>query len=183
MSTVLSTDELREKIAHELSINPTQFTSVLARRYGVSEAEILRAHPAELVTELDASRSEEIIRAFERLGRVMVLVSNEGAILEANGNFGGFSKEMGFLNIITDTLDVHVRPEKLASAFAYVKKPHMGSNITHSIQFFSERGEACLKVFVLDYVAKQEEGRDYAQQVKTWEEIRDEFRLQPALVP
>jgi putative heme utilization carrier protein HutX len=177
MTTLQANEQdLREQIALELERNPGQFTGGLARRYGVTEAEVLRAHPEALCTELDPERIEALIHSLEKLETVMVLCSNEGAILEANGKFGGFSSTMGFINVLTDTLDMHITAANIKAAFALIKKPHVGGEVSHSIQFFSERGTVCFKVFVLDYLDSKV-GEDHTAKVATWKALRDEFRL------
>lgn len=175
-TTTVDQPSVREQLAQDIARNPGQFTGVLARRYNVTEAEILRAHPAELCTELDPARCVDIIHALERLGTTMVICSNEGAILECEGRFGGYSTTMGFLNVLTDTLDMHLTPGAYKAAFALIKQPHTGGSNSYSIQFYGERGTALFKVFVLETLAKKT-GEDHAAQIAAWESIRTEFAL------
>ena len=128
--------------------NPRKMTLQLARDLGVPEVDVIRALPGDRVTELDPARWETLIRGFEPLGPVRVLVSNGAATIEVDGQFGGFSTTGEFFNVQTDTLDMHLRWRELAAAFAILKPGHMDGQMTHSIQFFDRTGSAAFKVFL-----------------------------------
>src|SRR5262249_34380730 len=84
-------DERRERIQAAVRRDPNRMTLQLARDLGVPEAEVVRALLDGRSVELDLGRWEELIRSFEALGQVHVIVSNGAATLEAVGRFGGFS--------------------------------------------------------------------------------------------
>src|SRR5438093_10097996 len=104
-----------ETIRVAVQKNPRRMTLQLARDLGVPEVEVIRAFPPHRVTELDVSRWEELIRSFEELGTVRVIVSNGCATAELEGQFGGFSKTGPFFNVQTPTLDMHIRWEALGA--------------------------------------------------------------------
>ena len=112
------------------------------------EVEVIRALQGDLAHELDASRWEQIIRAFEALGNVHVIVSNGAVTLEAFGQFGKFSLTDGFLNVQTKSLDMHIRTWELASVFAFRKPSHTDGREALSFQFFDRRGDCAFKVFL-----------------------------------
>src|SRR5689334_22207286 len=103
----MQTDAAR-RVREALARQPGAMTMQLARELGVPEAEVVRALPDGRAVELDAGRWEEIIRAFEVLGQVHVIVSNGATTIEAVGQFGGFSTWGEFFNVQTPTLDMHV---------------------------------------------------------------------------
>jgi putative heme iron utilization protein len=126
----------------------SQMTLMLAHQLRIPEVDILRALEGDTACELDASRWEEIIRAFEALGDVTVIVSNGAATLEVFGRFGKFNNAQGFLNIRTDSLDMHIRGWELGSVFAFRKPSHLTKHETLSFQFFDRHGNAAFKVFL-----------------------------------
>jgi putative heme iron utilization protein len=126
----------------------SQMTMMLAHQLRVQEADILRALEGDTVHDLDFSRWEEIIRAFEPLGEVTVIVSNGAATIEVFGQFGKFNNAQGFLNVRTDSLDMHIRGWELASVFAFRKPSHLDKHESLSFQFFDKRGNAAFKVFL-----------------------------------
>ena len=137
-------DQLREAVRR----NPRAMTSQLAREFGVPEVEVVRAIPDGRAVELDVSRWEGLLRGFEALGPVWVLVSSGAATVEVAGRFGGFSTAGEYFNVQTDSLDLHVRWPELGAVFAVVKPAHTGGAATHSVQFFDRSGAAALKVFL-----------------------------------
>ena len=96
-------------------------TLQLARQLGVPEVEVIRAMPDGRAVELDVGRWEELLRSFEELGKVHVIVSNGCVTSEATGQFGGFSTWGEFFNVQSESLDMHIRWERLAAVFAVVK--------------------------------------------------------------
>ena len=127
---------------------PRKMTLQLARDLGVPEVEVIRAFPPDRVMELDIARWEDLLQSFEAFGSVRVLVSNGASTIEVDGQFGGFSTAGEFFNVQTDTLDMHIRWEQLAAAFAVEKLGHMDGMATRSFQFFDQTGAAAFKVFL-----------------------------------
>jgi putative heme utilization carrier protein HutX len=125
-----------------------QMVLLLARQLGVPEVEVVRAMPEEIVTELDFGQWEEVIRSFEALGEVHVIVSNGATTLECVGEFGKFSNAQGFFNVQTKSLDMHIRTGALASIFAVRKPSHTDGKEALSFQVFDKQGNAAFKVFL-----------------------------------
>jgi len=126
----------------------SQMTLMLAYQLRIPEVEIIRALEGDTAHELDFSRWEEIIRAFEPLGNVHVIVSNGATTIEVFGQFGKFTNTDGFLNVRTKSLDMHIRSWELASVFAFRKPSHLDGHESLSFQFFDKRGNAAFKVFL-----------------------------------
>jgi putative hemin transport protein len=139
--------EGNERLREAVKRHPRKMTLQLAREYGVPEVEVIRAFPSDRAVELDSARWEDLIRSFEALGPVRVLVSSGAATLEVVGQFGGFSTTGEFFNVQSDSLDLHIRWRELAAAFAVEKPSHMDGRATYSVQFFDRGGAAALKVF------------------------------------
>lgn len=140
--------EMSERIRAAVEKNPRKMTLQLARDLGVPEVEVIRAFSVDRVVELDIARWEELVRSFEALGSVRVLVSNGAATIEVDGQFGGFSTTGEFFNVQTDTLDMHIRWRQLVAVFAVEKPGHMDGTATRSFQFFDQTGAAAFKVFL-----------------------------------
>src|SRR5947209_5350972 len=134
-STSVLSPEQAEAVRAAVRQNPGKMTLQHADELGVPEVEILRALPEGWVVELDGGRWEELVRSFEGLGRLHVIVSNGAATLEAVGEFGGFSSWGDFFNVQSDSLDMHLRRRQMGSAFAVEKPSHMNGVATLSFQF------------------------------------------------
>ncbi len=162
---------LRDRVAAALAANPNAMTLQLARDLGVPEAEVIRALPDGRAVELDIGRWEDLIRAFEPLGAVHVIVSNATVTLEATGQFGNFSTWGDFFNVQTK-LDMHVRWRRLGAAFAVEKPGHLDGVPTLSVQFYDADGHSAFKVF-LTFGGKPPSPERRAQ----FDALRERFRL------
>src|SRR5437764_4304059 len=140
--------QMSDRIRAAVEKSPQKMTLQLARDLGVPEVEVIRAFPAGRATELDPARWQELLRGFEVLGPVRVLVSSGAATVEVDGRFGGFSTAGEFFNLQADSLDLHVRWRQLAAVFAVEKPGHMDGTATRSFQFFDQAGAAAFKVFL-----------------------------------
>lgn len=176
MSTAVSapakSEVTREAIAAKIAENSSRMTIQIARELGVPEVRVIEAMPADQVTELDASRWEELIRSFESLENVHVIATNGAVTLECFGQFGNFSTWGEYFNVQTKSLDMHIRYSQLARIFAVTKPSHMDGVPTVSFQFYDPTGASAFKVF-LTFGGKSPSPERLSQ----FESIRDRFRL------
>ena len=169
MTTTIS-DELAKRIDEHLAKNPRAMTLELARSLEVPESEIVRRLPEGRSTALDVSRFEEIMQASSKLERVFVIVSNASATMESTGQLGGFSRSGAYFNVQSDSIDMHIRTDKLSAAFAVQKPSHMDGVSTLSVQFFDDVGASSFKVF---FSFGSKAPTEQIQQV--WTSIRRDF--------
>ena len=148
LSPEMTANERNQAIREAYNQDRSQMTLMLAHQLHVPEVDILRALEGDTARELDFARWEEIIRAFEALGDVTVIVSNGSTTIESFGQFGGFSNAQGFLNVRSKSLDMHIRGWELASVFAFRKPSHLDKHESLSFQFFDKRGNSAFKVFL-----------------------------------
>ena len=148
LSPDLTDEERLTAIREAYNENRSQMTLMLAHQLRIPEVDILRALEGDPAHELDFSRWEELIRAFEALGEVTVIVSNGATTLETFGQFGSFSNAQGFLNVRSKSLDMHIRSWELASVFAFRKPSHFDKHESLSFQFFDKCGNSAFKVFL-----------------------------------
>ena len=148
LRTGMTESERAQVIRSAFNSNRSQMTLMLAHQLKINEMEIIRALEGDIARELDFSRWEEIIRAFEPLGNLYVIVSNGATTIEVFGQFGKFTNTDGFLNVRTQSLDMHIRSWELASVFAFRKPSHLDGHESLSFQFFDRRGNAAFKAFL-----------------------------------
>ena len=148
LSPDLTQGKRLEAIRESYKADRSQMTLMLAHKLRIPEREIIQALQGDTALELDFSRWEELIRAFEPLGDVTVILSNGAATIEVFGQFGKFTNVDGFLNVRTKSLDMHIRGWELASVFAFRKPNHLDKHESLSFQFFDKRGNAAFKVFL-----------------------------------
>ncbi len=147
MSTTANPD-LRERVRAAVEKNPRAMTPMIAQQLGVSECDVIRNLPDNRAVELDRPRFQQLIESFATLGKVHVIVNNGSVVLESFGEFGGFSLTGPFLNVQTESLDMHITHARLAAGFAVLKPGHMDGFETLSFQFFAPEGTSAFKVFL-----------------------------------
>ncbi len=163
-------DALAKRIDEHLAKNPRAMTLELARSLEVPESEIVRRLPEGRSTTLDVARFQDIMQAASQLERVHVIVSNASATMESTGQLGGFSRSGAYFNVQSDTIDMHIRTDKLSAAFAVQKPSHMDGVSTLSVQFFDDIGASSFKIFFsFGSTAPAPEV------VEVWESIRRDF--------
>lgn len=166
----MTTTERMQTIREAFNSDRSQMTLMLAHKLSIPEVEIVRSLEGDIAHELDFVRWEEIIRAFEALGNMHVIVSNGATTIEAFGQFGNFTNTDGFLNVRTKSLDMHIRSWELASVFAFRKPSHLDRHESLSFQFFDRRGNAAFKVF-LNFGGKDPD----SQLIRTYRELTEKF--------
>ena len=172
-SSELPQEERFRSIRDAYNIDRSQMTLMLAHKLSVPEVEIMQALTGDTAHELDFSRWQELICAFESLGNVHVIVSNGAATVEVYGQFGKFTNSDGFLNVRTKSLDMHIRSWELASVYAFCKPSHLDGHESLSFQFFDRRGNAAFKVF-LNFGGKEPS----AELRETYRAMIEQFRIQ-----
>lgn len=175
MSTTVAADRdtssMAPRIREKLKADSRAMTIQIARELAVPEVEVIRAMSPDQVTELEGSRWQELVRAFEGLGALHVVASNAATTLECIGEFGNFSTWHGYLNVQTKTIDMHIRQEAVVAAYAVIKPSHMDGTDTLSFQFFDHAGHAAFKVF-LTFGGKNVPG----EKRETFDRLRTQFK-------
>ena len=97
LSPNLPADERLIAIREAYNADRSQMTLMLAYKLRVPEVEVIRALEGDTAHELDFSRWEELIRAFEALGKVTVILSNGAATVEVFGQIWKIHKQRWLL--------------------------------------------------------------------------------------
>ena len=90
---------------------------MIAKKAGVSEGEVFEALEGKTAWALDPARFPGIMDQLTHWGQVMVMVKNPYAVMESFGVLGGYSNEGEYFNIKTDEIDMHIKPEGIASVY------------------------------------------------------------------
>jgi len=139
----------------------------IAREYGVSSFEVVRALPAEHRGIVPGARFEEIMRALTSWGEVLFIVHTPDIVLECAGKVPPGSFGRGYYNMHGDSpIGGHLKAEN-CTHIAFVSRPFMGRP-SRSLQFFNGAGEAMFKVFV----RRDAERNLLADQVQRFDELR-----------
>src|SRR5262245_51020232 len=157
----------RAPLAERLRQSADGILEQVAREYGVSTFEVVRALPAEHRTVVAGSRFEEVLRALTDWGEVLFIVHTPDIVLECAGKVPPGSFARGYFNLHGDSpIGGHLRADNCAH-IAFESRPFMGRP-SCSLQFFNGAGEAMFKVFV-----RRDSDRNLiADQVELFEALR-----------
>lgn len=138
-------DEIRAYFRED----PSRMTMMAARKFGVPERDVVEALVGQLpVRKLRDGCFRELMDELPKLGLMRVFVRSRAAVIESVGTFGGYSETGPFFNVQTDTLDMHIFPDQIASIYSIEKTGHDSTFATHSFQFFDPEGHAGFKAFL-----------------------------------
>ncbi|GAC1471653.1 MAG: hypothetical protein NVSMB9_18040 [Isosphaeraceae bacterium] len=142
-------DNLSETIRAYFRPDRSRMTMMAARKFGVPERTVVEALVGHWpIIRLRDGVFRELVEALGDLGLLRVFVRSRAAVIESVGTFGGFSESGPFFNVQTDTIDMHILHEEIASIYSVEKVGHDSSFVTHSFQFFDRSGDAAFKAFL-----------------------------------
>lgn len=119
----------------------------IARDYGVSTFEVVRALPPEHRAIVPGKAFEVVLADVSGWGEVLFIVHTPDIVLECAGTIPPGSFARGYFNLHGDSpIGGHIKAENCRH-IAFVSRPFMGRP-SRSLQFFNEAGEAMFKIFV-----------------------------------
>jgi putative heme utilization carrier protein HutX len=158
----------RPPLAERLAQSADGVLEQIAREYGVSTFEVVRALPADHRSIVGGARFEEIMQALTQWGEVLFIVHTPDIVLECAGPVPPGSFARGYYNLHGDSpIGGHLKAEN-CTHIALVSRPFMGRP-SRSLQFFNGAGEAMFKVFV----RRDAQRNLLPDQVQRFDELRD----------
>jgi hypothetical protein len=168
MSSVAEIDAApRVPLSERLATNPDGILEEIARTYGVSTLDVVRALPEAHRALVSGERFEEVMTAVSAWGPILFIVHTPDIVLECEGPLPPGTFGRGYFNLHGESpLGGHIRAGRCAE-IAFVSRPFMGRT-SCSIQFFNTDGEAMFKIFV-----RRDAARNLiAEQVEAFEQLR-----------
>jgi putative heme utilization carrier protein HutX len=157
----------RPSLAERLAQSADGVLEQIAREYGVSTFEVVRALPGEHRAIVPGERFEEVMQALTGWGEVLLIVHTADIVLECAGTIPPGSFARGYYNLSGDSpIGGHLRGENCRH-IAFVSRPFMGRP-SRSLQFFNGAGKAMFKVFV----RRDKERNLLTDQVRRFDELR-----------
>jgi hypothetical protein len=139
--------EERPPLAERLAGSADGVLEQIAREYGVSTFDVVRALPPEHRAILPGSLIADIMGELTTWGEMLFIVHTADVVLECAGRIPPGSFARGYYNIHGDSpIGGHLKAENCAH-IAFVSRPFMG-RASRSLQFFNGTGEAMFKIFV-----------------------------------
>lgn len=160
----------RPPLAERLAKNADGIIEQIARDYGVSPVDVLRAMPDEHRVLVTGDQFEPIMAELTTWGPVLFIVHTADIVLECEGPVPPGQSGRGYFNLHGDSpIGGHIKAENCRNV-AFVSRPFMG-RLSCSIQFFNAAGEAMFKIFV-----RRDENRELiGEQVAKFEELKARY--------
>lgn len=134
---------LRERLAR----NADGIVEQIARDYGVTPLDVLRAMPEEHRVLVAGTEFEPIMREVSGWGAILFIVHTNDIVLECEGALPAGTFGRGYFNLHGDSpIGGHIRAQNCQTV-AFVSRPFMGRS-SCSVQFYNEAGESMFKIFV-----------------------------------
>src|SRR5262245_20513138 len=137
----------RPPLAERLKQSADGVLEQIAREYGVSTFDVVRALPEEHRAIVPGSKFENVLQALTEWGEVLFIVHTPDIGLECAGTIRPSSVAPCSFNWHGDSpIAGHVKAENCAH-IAFFSRPFMGRP-SRSLQFFTGAGDAMFKIFV-----------------------------------
>ncbi len=143
-----TTATLKQNIAELLAENPMLLPAELAGELNVSEGDIVRQLPEDMVTLLDGMDTEEVFTELRTWGELMMVLDIDGSIFEMVTPFPKGGYKFGYYNMSDrhTPLKGHLKMDAFGT-IALVSKPFHGVD-TRSVQFYSPSGRCVMKFYL-----------------------------------
>lgn len=159
----------RPSLAERAASSPGDLLEQIARDYGVSTLEVVRALPAEQATVVSGEAFADIMQEITSWGEILFLVHNADIVLECTGSLPPGSFAHGYFNIHGDSpIGGHIKADN-CTAIAFVVRGL--KRVGMSVQFYNAAGESMFKIFV----RRDDERELIPQQVAKFEALRARY--------
>lgn len=148
MSSALANEtDVVPSLAERLATNSDGILEDIARTYGVTTLDVVRALPETNCKLVSSDYLERIFEAVTGWGPILFIVHTADIVLECEGSLPPGTFGRGYFNLHGDSpIGGHIRASR-CKEIAFVSRPFMGRE-SRSIQFFNIDGDAMFKIFV-----------------------------------
>jgi putative heme utilization carrier protein HutX len=163
---------IAQRIQTLLEQDPSAHPSSIATQLAVSEWEVVRHLPADLMTQVPSDQAEALLADLAGWGPVTTIVESDGSIFEVKAPFPKGKNARGYYNLMgrDGELHGHLKLDNVAG-IALVSKLFMGKE-GHSFQFFGHSGRCIFKI----YLGRDEQRQLLPDQVERFMALRHQYQ-------
>ncbi len=163
---------IAQRIQTLLEQDPSAHPSSIATQLAVSEWEVVRHLPAELMTQVPSDQAEVLLAELAGWGPVTTIVESDGSIFEVKAPFPKGKTARGYYNLMgrDGEMHGHLRLDNVVG-IALVSKLFMGKE-GHSFQFFGHSGRCIFKI----YLGRDEQRQLLPDQVERFMALRHQYQ-------
>ena len=163
---------IAQRIQTLLEQDPSAHPSSIATQLAVSEWEVVRHLPADLMTQVPSDQAEALLADLAGWGPVTTIVESDGSIFEVKAPFPKGKTARGYYNLMgrDGEMHGHLRLDNVVG-IALVSKLFMGKE-GHSFQFFGHSGRCIFKI----YLGRDEQRQLLPDQVERFKALRHQYQ-------
>ncbi|GLR74332.1 heme utilization cystosolic carrier protein HutX [Aliivibrio sifiae] len=163
---------MNKKVIELLEQDPSLLPSDIAKQLELSECEVVKLLPEEMVTLVEGSKAQDILEGLVGFGDVTTIIHSFGSIFEVKAPFPKGKLAHGYYNLMgrNGELHGHLRLD-LITDIALVSKPFRGSE-SHYFGFFNQDGHSVFKI----YLGRDKKRQLIPEQVSSFIALKQEYK-------
>ncbi|CED71517.1 heme utilization cystosolic carrier protein HutX [Aliivibrio wodanis] len=163
---------MKKEVIELLEKDPSLLPSDIAKQLDLSESEVVKALPEEMVTVIDGSKAQEILEGLVGFGDVTTIVHSFGSIFEVKAPFPKGKLAHGYYNLMGRNGELHGHLKlDLITDIALVSKPFRGTE-SHYFGFFDKQGNSIFKI----YLGRDKKRQLIPAQVSAFNALKQEYK-------
>lgn len=163
---------MKKEVIELLEKDPSLLPSDIAKQLDLSESEVVKALPEEMVTVIDGSKAQEILEGLVGFGDVTTIVHSFGSIFEVKAPFPKGKLAHGYYNLMGRNGELHGHLKlDLITDIALVSKPFRGTE-SHYFGFFDKQGNSIFKI----YLGRDKKRQLIPAQVSAFNVLKQEYK-------
>nr|VVV04232.1 hypothetical protein AW0309160_01616 [Aliivibrio wodanis] len=163
---------MKKEVIELLEKDPSLLPSDIAKQLDLSESEVVKALPEEMVTVIDGSKAQEILEGLVGFGDVTTIVHSFGSIFEVKAPFPKGKLAHGYYNLMGRNGELHGHLKlDLITDIALVSKPFRGTE-SHYFGFFDKQGNSIFKI----YLGRDKKRQLISAQVSAFNVLKQEYK-------
>lgn len=139
---------MNKDVLELLKQEPSLLPSDIAKQLDISEAEVVKSLPEDMVTMIEGGEAQNILEGLVGFGDVTTIIHSFGSIFEVKAPFPKGKVAHGYYNLMGRNGELHGHLKlDLVSGIALVSKPFRGTE-SHYFGFFNEGGDSIFKIYL-----------------------------------
>lgn len=138
----------RQKIVEEFRRTLTGSMLDLAKKFGVSEGDVLEALRGSAAHKMRRDRLGRAIDIAKTWGKGLLVIRNDSAIAKLTCSMADAALRKDRLTIEGNAFRAHIDMRRVSTGYCLEKQGHPSERTSYSVQFFNPRGRNVFKFFL-----------------------------------
>lgn len=163
---------MNKNVIELLEKEPSLLPSDIAKQLNLSEMEVVKSLPHNMVTLIDGSEAQTILEGLVGFGDVTTIVHSFGSIFEVKAPFPKGKLAHGYYNLMGRNGELHGHLKlDLVADIALISKPFRGTE-SHYFGFFDQNGNSIFKI----YLGRDKKRQLLPEQVSAFKLLQQKYK-------